>query len=166
MFTISLLSVLPVHTPTTRSGVYPIVQLSRKSLVVPVLAAAGKGSASGLSRPIAAIRAASSSKISLMRKATRGSSTCSPATGGCSKSTSPLLFCTCKMATGATFCPSLAKTPYAAAMSNGVTSPPPNVSDSPYALGSSPQVVMPSCRANSMNRGTPMSCSVRMAGTL
>src|SRR3972149_2736005 len=39
-FTIGALSALPTHTPTARSGVYPTVQLSRKSVVVPVLAAA------------------------------------------------------------------------------------------------------------------------------
>src|SRR5574341_637352 len=39
--TIGVLSVLPTHTPTAISDVKPIVQLSRKSLVVPVLAPAG-----------------------------------------------------------------------------------------------------------------------------
>src|SRR5258708_39278056 len=39
--TIGVLLALPTHTPTTRFGVKPIVQLSRKSVVVPVLAAAG-----------------------------------------------------------------------------------------------------------------------------
>src|SRR3990172_10614321 len=40
---ISVLSGLPTQTPTARSGVKPRVQLSRKSPVVPVLAATLKG---------------------------------------------------------------------------------------------------------------------------
>ncbi len=41
-FFIEELSLLPRHTPATNDGVYPIVQASRKSFVVPVLAAIGR----------------------------------------------------------------------------------------------------------------------------
>jgi len=51
------------------------VQLSRKSLVVPVFTAVGNGNSSALPRPIAGTRASSSSKMSLITNAMRGSST-------------------------------------------------------------------------------------------
>src|SRR3990167_6298270 len=38
---IGLLSLFPTHVATTREGVYPIVQLSRRSFVVPVLTDTG-----------------------------------------------------------------------------------------------------------------------------
>jgi len=50
-------SKLPTQTPTVWRGVKPTVQLSRKSLEVPVFTAAGKGRASGEFRPKAGSRA-------------------------------------------------------------------------------------------------------------
>ncbi len=71
---IMVLSVLPTQTPTANWGVYPTVHASRKLFVVPVLAAAGRPSASssGLGRPMAAQRASLSERISFIKKASCG----------------------------------------------------------------------------------------------
>ena len=59
--TIDSLSVLPTQTPTVICGVKPIVQLSLKPLVVPVLAAALRsGRVSSVLAPKAGERATSS----------------------------------------------------------------------------------------------------------
>ena len=65
--TIGVLSALPTHTPTTRFGVKPITQLSRKSVVVPVLAAAGRPMLSALFGPKPRSRAELSLRILLIR---------------------------------------------------------------------------------------------------
>src|SRR5258706_16102275 len=61
--TIGVLLALPTHTPTTRFGVKPIVQLSRKSVVVPVLAAAGLSICNALWSPNSGKRALLSLRI-------------------------------------------------------------------------------------------------------
>ena len=72
---IGVLSALPTHTPTTRFGVNPTTQLSRKSVVVPVFAAAGRPMFNALFAPNARILAFESLKMSLIRYATRSSIT-------------------------------------------------------------------------------------------
>src|SRR3990172_3109051 len=58
----------PTHTPTVYRFEYPTHQLSRMSLLVPVLTAVQKRVASGLSRLKVALRASRSDKISEMMK--------------------------------------------------------------------------------------------------
>ena len=60
---IGALSAFPTQTPTTISLVYPNVRLSRKSFVVPVLAAAGNGKFSTEFGPNAGVRAALSDRM-------------------------------------------------------------------------------------------------------
>lgn len=70
-----VLSKFPTQTATRYSGVYPIVQLSRIVLVVPVFTATVcPGMLSLDKRPKAGMRALGSDRIWLMMKATRGSS--------------------------------------------------------------------------------------------
>ena len=60
---------MPAQTPVTKYFVKPIVQLSRKSFVVPVLTAAGRLNLSTLSAPNANVRALLSLIISVVKKA-------------------------------------------------------------------------------------------------
>src|SRR5690606_41956634 len=76
------LSVLPTHTPTAISVVKPIVQLSRKSLVVPVFAPAGYGGLIGVFSPKPGMRATLSDRMLCIRYAWPGSSACVPAGTG------------------------------------------------------------------------------------
>src|SRR6186997_1323797 len=62
-------SKFPTHTPTVNSGVYPIAQLSRKSVLVPVLHATGKLKRNEEFRPKDCVRAELSLKISAMSHA-------------------------------------------------------------------------------------------------
>src|SRR5947209_13184657 len=72
---IGVLSVLPTHTPVTRSGVKPTTHESRYSSVVPVLTAAGRfGSRSGLLAPYVGWRALSSDRMEVIWYTRRGSS--------------------------------------------------------------------------------------------
>ena len=64
---IGSLSAFPTPPPAASSGVYPTVQPSRHSLVVPVLAAAGLLSRSGLFAPNIGVRASLSLRISVSR---------------------------------------------------------------------------------------------------
>ena len=131
-FFICLLSLLPTHTPTTASRLQPIVQLSFRSLVVPVLTATARLPKFKYElTPKVSRRALLSARIELIRKATFSSNTLSGATGLCSNKVLPFLSTTFKMATGVTFRPPLAKAPYAAARSKRRTSPPPRASDRP-----------------------------------
>ena len=59
----------PTHTPTVYFSEYPMHQLSRISLLVPVLTAVQKRVASGLSRPKVVLRASLSDRMSDIRKA-------------------------------------------------------------------------------------------------
>ena len=72
---------MPTHTPVTRSGVYPMVQLSRKSFVVPVFAATWKGRFRSELRPNIQERASLSERIDEIRKACSARITCSGAGG-------------------------------------------------------------------------------------
>src|SRR5512141_1535265 len=69
------LSLLPTQTPVTSCGVKPSVQLSLKSLVVPVLAAAGRDNFSDELAPNATLRAWLSDRMSVIRYVTFGSIT-------------------------------------------------------------------------------------------
>src|SRR5690242_16111998 len=72
---IGSLFALPVQTPVAISGVKPTVQLSRQSVVVPVLTDAGRPRLRTLFWPNADARAALSDSISATNQAIRGSMT-------------------------------------------------------------------------------------------
>ena len=77
-------SALPTHTPTVISGVKPIVQVSRGPLLVPLFAAAGKGSSNGVISPNPGMRASRSLRMSASRYACSGESTRRGVAAGCS----------------------------------------------------------------------------------
>ena len=60
---------LPIQTPTVYRSEYPTHQLSRMSLLVPVLTAVQKRVASGFSRPNVSARLSRSDRMSDTRKA-------------------------------------------------------------------------------------------------
>src|ERR671936_1413249 len=55
--TIAEPSALPAHTPIARSGVKPIVQLSRNAVLVPLFTADGNGRSNGVAPPNPGMRA-------------------------------------------------------------------------------------------------------------
>src|SRR5690242_5550253 len=70
---------LPTQTPTATLWVNPTVQLSLKSVVVPVFTDVTRPPVlSGLFDPISMLRATLSLRMSRISKAIRGSSTCLP----------------------------------------------------------------------------------------
>src|SRR5690606_5445176 len=83
MFTIGRWSGFPTQTPTTRSGVNPIVQLSRNSLLVPVFTAAPYAVFRTLVAPKLGIRADGSLSMSATRKAVGASTTGMPSDARC-----------------------------------------------------------------------------------
>ena len=65
-------SKFPTQTPTVNSGVKPIVQLSRKSVLVPVLQATGKSKRRAELIPNARVRAELSLRISAICQTSSG----------------------------------------------------------------------------------------------
>ena len=110
---------------------YPIVQLSRKSLVVPVFEAAWKGKFKTELGPKAGVRASLSDRIEEIKYACSGRITCSPVGGLYWYTTLPLKSTIWVIAVGGMRRPPLAKVAYAPVSSSKVTSPPPRVKDNP-----------------------------------
>src|SRR3989344_8209903 len=128
------LSLFPTQVATTTSGLYPIVQLSLLSLVVPVLT---ETSLCPLTlrkelSPKAATRALLSERICVIKKETSSLRTLSPAPDSNFSKTFPFQSLISRILTKSFLLPSFAKTPNASAMSVILTSPPPSVNESPY----------------------------------